>query len=69
MASYGAGEEIQGAHRGLGTYFISQVSLKVTRPRSGLAKPCCLPRRLSSQLATSAAGAIGAAEKPRAICC
>ena len=30
---------IRDAHRDLGTYFKSQVSLKVTRPRSVLAKP------------------------------
>lgn len=56
-------------HGGRGSYFISQESLKVTRPRSELAKPCCLPRRLSTQLETSAAGAVGASKMPHAICC
>jgi hypothetical protein len=55
--------------RGQCTCFISQEPLKVTRPRSGLAKPCCLPSQLSAQLDTSAAGAVGAVEVSGAICC
>lgn len=62
-------EEGQGYSQGLCTSFISQEPLKVTRPRSVLAKPSCLPSQLSAQLETSAAGTVGAVEMPGAICC
>lgn len=54
---------------GLGTCFISHEPMKVTRPRSTLAKACCFPSQLSAQLEISAASAVGAVEMPGAICC